>query len=489
MRKCDIGIYGLGIMGQNLAINFASREISVSVFNHMGNGEDNTVADFISFRCQGLVVAGSVDLIQFVSSIEVPRKIILMVKAGSVVDEVLDQLIPLLDAGDVIIDCGNSHYRDTARRLSTLESQGIHFVGCGISGGGEGALKGASIMAGGSSTASARIMPLLREIAAKSENGEPCCAWIGPEGSGHFAKMAHNGIEYALMQIIAESYDIMVRMLSMTPDEIVKVISEWNDAELQGYLLRISSDILKMKNNNGRPLLENILDCAAHKGTVRDISISALELGVPVTTIIESLSARFVSCMIDERRCASTEFTATRQYSGNRQEFLTALRDAVYCSQFIAYLQGLRLMASASAEYGWNMDMAGIFTIWRRGSIVQSSLLDQIAERLNQGNSEHLLLETYFAKRINEKQENWRCSIAAAMQCGIPVPALSSTLTYFDAFRSERLPANLIQAQREYFGAHGYERLDAPAGTLFHMRNERMLDAGSGCGSRGWVPQ
>lgn len=469
MHKCDVGIFGLGIMGQNLAINFASRKVSVSVFNRLENGEENVVDDFISSRCKGLAIFRAVDLAHFVSSIEAPRKIILMVKAGTAVDDLLEQLIPLLDAGDVIVDCGNSHYRDTARRLSTLESQGIHFVGCGISGGGEGALKGASIMAGGSTTASARIMPLFRRIAARSENGEPCCGWVGPEGAGHFVKMAHNGIEYALMQIIAESYDIMARMLCMLPDEVVDVISEWNNAELHGYLLRISSDILKIKNDNGRPLIENILDCAAHKGTVRDISISALELGVPVTTIMESLCARFVSGMIDERRAFSGKFPGRGQYSGDKQEFLNILRDAVYCSQFIAYLQGLRLMASASAEYGWNMDLADIFSIWKRGSIIQSSLLDQIAERLKKIKAENLLLETYFVKRINEKQKNWRCSIATAMQYGIPVPALSSTLTYFDAFSSERLPANLIQAQRDYFGAHGYERLDAPVGALFHI--------------------
>lgn len=456
MDKCDIGIYGLGIMGQNLSINFANHGFTVSVFNRMEAGEENVVDTFISNRCQGKKIIGAGNIKDFINFIKLPRKIIVLVKAGTPVDEVIDQLVPFLEVDDIVIDGGNSHYRDTVRRLSKLESREVLFVGCGISGGGEGALNGPSIIPGGSFRAWEKIRHMVQAIAAKGEDGDPCCDWIGPEGSGHFVKMVHNGIEYALMQLIAESYDIMNRMLSMSTDEISSVVLEWNDGALHSYLLGIINVILKMIDQDGRPLVENILDCAEQKGTGKDISISALELGVPATTIIESISARFISCIINERRCASKKFISPGQFAGDKQEFLKALHDAMYCSEFIVYTQGLLLIARASAEYGWNIDPAKIARIWKSGCIIQSDILNDLAAALKRTRLGNVLLEPYFIEVINRKQINWRYAITSAMQHGIPVPVLSSTLTYFDGFRSERLPANLIQAQRDYFGAHGY---------------------------------
>lgn len=469
MYKCDIGIYGLGIMGQNLAINFANRGFSVSVFNRMEAGEENVADTFISNRCQGKKIIGAGDKKGFVDSVKQPRKIIVLVKAGTAVDEVIDQLIPFLEAGDIVIDGGNSHYRDTARRLAKLESVGLLFVGCGISGGGDGALNGPSIMPGGSFRAWGKIQHMFQAIAAKCEDGDPCCDWIGPEGAGHFVKMAHNGIEYALMQLIAESYDVMKRLLSMSTDEINSVVSAWNEELLHGYLLGITGDILKMTGEDGRPLVESILDCAEQKGTGKDISISALELGVASTAINESINARFISCMINERRGASKEFMRPEQFAGDKEALLKALHDAIYCSQFIAYAQGFLLIAGASAEYNWNLDLAKIARIWRSGCIIQSDILNDIAATLKRTGLDNILLEPHFIEIINRKQINWRCAIITAMQHGIPIPALSSTLAFFDGFCSEKLPANLIQAQRDYFGAHGYERLDAPRGVFFHI--------------------
>lgn len=469
MDKCDVGIYGLGIMGQNLAINFANRGFSVSVFNRMEAGEENVVDTFISNRCQGKKVIGTSSINDFINSIKQQRKIIILVKAGTAVDEVIEQLVPYLEVNDIVIDGGNSHYRDTNRRLSHLESRGLLFVGCGISGGGEGALNGPSIMPGGSFQAWEKIGSMFQTVAAKCGDGDSCCDWIGPEGSGHFVKMVHNGIEYALMQIIAESYDVMKRLLSMSTDEINSVVLEWNEGVLHSYLLGITNDILKMIDKDGRPLVENILDCAEQKGTGKDISISALELGVPATAINESINARFISCMIDERRRASKEFINPGQFAGDKQALLKALHDAIYCSQFIAYAQGFLLIARASAEYNWNIDLAKIARIWKSGCIIQSDILNNIAATLKRTGLENILLEPYFIEIINRKQINWRYTIITAMQHGIPIPALSSTLTCFDGFRSEHLPANLIQAQRDYFGAHGYERLDAPRGVFFHI--------------------
>jgi len=463
-------------MGQNLSINFANKGFAVSVFNRHEFGEESVVNKFISSRCQGKKIVGTNTIKDFINTIKAPRKIFVMVKAGTAVDEVLDQLILMLETGDIIIDGGNSHYRDSARRFLKLESLGLLFVGCGISGGSDGALNGPSIMPGGSLLAWKEIRGLLQSISAKCTDGEPCCDWIGPEGSGHFVKMAHNGIEYALMQIIAESYDIMDRMLLMSTDDICSVLSEWNEGSLNSYLLGISNDILKMKDNDGCPLVNNILDCAEQKGTGKDISISALELGVPAPTICESISARFLSGMINDRRCGSKEYSSPDKFKGDKREFIKALHEAIYCAQFIIYMEGLLIISRASAKYNWNINLVNIARIWKHGCIIQSAMMNHIASSLTKSGSDNILLGPSFIEIINRKQSSWRRAIITAIQHGIPVPSLSSSLACFDGFRSERLPANLIQAQRDYFGAHGYERIDASRGVSFHSRWDKKYN-------------
>jgi 6-phosphogluconate dehydrogenase len=469
MCKCDIGIYGLGIMGQNLALNLERNGFSVSVFNRIEAGEERVVDDFISNRCHGkkIILAGNEN--NFINNINPPRKIIVLVKAGAAVDEVIERLIPFLEVDDIIIDGGNSHYKDTARRILKHTQRGLLFIGCGISGGSDGALNGPSMMPGGSLQAWEKIKSIFQKIAAKSEDGAPCCDWIGPEGSGHFVKMVHNGVEYALMQVLAESFDVMKRMLSMSIDEINCLFSAWNEGALNSYLLEITINILKIIDKDGQPLVENMLDCAEQKGTGKDIAISALELGVPVTAISEALNARFISCMINERRCASKEYVMPGKYAGDKKTLLKALHDAVYCSEFIAYAQGFSLIARASVEYNWNLDPVKIARIWRSGCIIQSNILNDIMATHTETGLENILLQPYFIRAINRKQINWRYAIITAIQHGIPIPSLSSSLSYFDSFRSERLPANLIQAQRDYFGAHGFERVDARRGIFFNI--------------------
>ena len=469
MGKCDIGIYGLGIMGQNLALNFERNGFAVSVFNRIEASEESVVDAFISNRCYGkkIILAGNVK--DFINIIKPPRKIIVLVKAGTAVDEAIERLIPFLEADDIIIDGGNSHYRDTGRRLLQLDAIGLLFIGCGISGGGDGALKGPSMMPGGSLRAWEKIKPMFQKIAAKNEDGGTCCDWIGPEGSGHFVKMVHNGIEYALMQVLAESFDVMKQVLFMSIDEISYLLSEWYEGKLHSYLLGITINILKIMDKDGQPLIKYILDCAEQKGTGKDISISALELGVPVTAISESLNARFISCMINERRCVSKEFVMSGQFTGDKKELLKALHDAVYCSKFIVYAQGLSLIARASVEYNWNFDPVKIARIWKNGCIIQSNLLNDIVANQTKTGLDNILLQPYFIEVINRKQINWRYAIITAIQHGIPIPSISSTLAYFDSFRSEHLPANLIQAQRDYFGSHGFERIDAHRGVFFNL--------------------
>lgn len=469
MDKCDLGVYGLGIMGQNLAINFANHGFTVSIFNRREAGEQNVVNDFISGRCQEKKIIGAESIDDFINSIKRPRKIIIMVKAGTAVDDVIDKLTPFLEVSDIVIDAGNSHFRDTARRISELEPKGVLFVGCGISGGGEGALNGPSLMPGGALSAWEQLKYMLQAVAAKSDDGYLCCDWVGPGGSGHFVKMVHNGIEYALMQVLAESYDLMRRILSMSTNEIINIISEWNEGTLHSYLLEITNDILEMRDKDDRPLIDNILDCAEQKGTGKDITITAMELGVPVTTINEAINGRFISCMLSERRRASKEFTSPGRFAGDKQALLKVLHDAIYCSQFIVYAQGFLLIAKASAAYNWNIDLSKIARIWRNGCIIQSDMLKEVEATLNRVGSENILLDPYFVEIVNRKQINWRHTIITALQHGIPVPVMSSALSFFDSFRSERLPANLIQAQRDYFGAHGFERLDSPRGIIFHI--------------------
>jgi 6-phosphogluconate dehydrogenase len=472
MKKSDIGIIGLGIMGQNLALNCAHKGFAVSVYNRRDAGEETVTDDFLLKRCQGKKISGQASIADFVGTLSRPRKIMLIVKAGSAVDEVIGQLIPYLEAGDIIIDCGNSHFKDSARRLSRLESLGYYFIACGISGGKDGALNGPSIMPGGSFHAWEDCRHLLQAIAAKDDEGCPCCDWIGPGGSGHFVKMTHNGVEYALMQILAESYDFMKRLLCMNSDEICNVMREWNAGRLQSYLLDISADIMLMKEKDGSFILENILDCADQKGTGKDISVMSMELGVPSTTFYEAVGARVVSDMAGERNRASKMFGDPVALLGDREAELRALKDAIYCSQLIAYAQGFLLMARASAEYNWGLDLSMVAHIWKKGCIIRSNLLEEIGEALEAGRSPEILQAPHFAEAINNMQTGWRHAVAISVQHGIPVPASSSALAYFDGYRSERLPANLTQAQRDYFGFHGYERIDSPRGVIHHISKD-----------------
>lgn len=470
MDKGDIGIYGLGTMGQNLALNFANHGFSVAVFNRKEGKERKVVSDFIAGKGVGKKIYGAVDLADFINYLKRPRKIMVMVKAGAPVDAVIEQFIPLLSAGDVIIDGGNSHYADTLRRLTSLESRKILFVGCGISGGSQGALKGPALMPSGSSTAWKKIKPMFEAIAAKNDKGKPCCVWFGPQGSGHFIKMVHNAIEYALMQLLAESYDTMKRMLALSNEEITKVVLEWNEGVLRSYLLAITGDILKMKDSDGSWLVDNILDFAEQKGTGKDISIIAIELGVPAITLSVAVNARFISGEVKIRRLIAKRFTGSRQFRGNKNELLQALAHGLYCSQLIVYAQGFSLIAAASARHSWNINSVKIAQIWENSSIIRSRLLSDIARVFEKKPAVDILLNPYFRKIIKQKQTNWRYAVANALEYGIPVPALSSALTYFDSFRSECLPANLIQAQRDYFGAHGFKRRKARPESLFHIK-------------------
>lgn len=468
MNNCDIGIFGLGIMGQNLALNFAGRGFSVVVYNRWDAGEDAVLDTFISKRCRGKRIAGFHDLPHFVNSIRSPRKILLMVQAGKAVDTVLEQLLPLLEPEDIVIDGGNSHYRDTAQRLAQLEKLGIHYVGCGLSGGGDGALNGPAIMPGGSLRVWEQIGSMFQAISARSADGVPCCDWIGPGGAGHFVKMVHNGVEYALMQMLAEVYDVMKRMLLMSAAEIHDELFKWHNEELHSYLLGITIDILKVMDIDGLLLVDKILDCAGHKGTGKDASIAALELGVSATVISEAINARLLSALIADRRHTAEAYVASEQFTGDKAEALTSLHDALCCSQLIAYLQGFSLIAQASEEFGWGVKLLSVARIWKAGCIIQSETLNRICAVLVESEGRVTLSDAWIKGILKQKQQGWRRAMVFAVKHGIPVPAISASLAYFDGMRSERLPTNLIQAQRDFFGAHGFERNDRPRGIIFH---------------------
>ncbi len=472
MGDFDIGIVGLGIMGRNMALNFNRRGIAVAVFNADVAGEEDLLADFLKAHgCDG--IAGARILDDFVAMVRGPRVILMMVKAGTPVDDMIHRLAPRLEPGDIIIDGGNSHYLDTARRAAAVEKQGLLYVGCGVSGGGEGALRGPSLMPGGTSGARERVGPLLQSIAARLDDKSPCCEWIGPGGSGHFVKMVHNGIEYAMMQAIAETYDMMRRLIGLGADEIAGVFGRWNDGSLGGYLVSIVPRVLKMKDGGGI-LADSILDRAFQKGTGKDASIAALGLGVPVPAMDEAVSERFISALTDERRRCAVIFHAEKTFAGDGRALVRDLEDALFCSIAIAHGQGFTLMGKASLEYGWGLDRAAIARVWRGGCIIQSKMMNDV-EALFRTRSDagNIFTEQPFADAIREKQAGWRRAVSSAALHGIPVPVLSSALAYFDSYRSERLPANLIQAMRDLFGAHGYERVDAPAGTLFRTEWNR----------------
>ncbi len=467
MELYDIGLIGLAVMGENLILNMESHGFSVAVFNRTTSKVD----DFINGRAKGKRIKGTYSLQELVHSLKRPRKIMMMVKAGRAVDELIDQLIPLLEEGDILIDGGNSYFKDTIRRTQYIESKGLLFIGAGVSGGEEGALRGPSIMPGGSERAWPHLKPIFQSIAAKVADGSPCCEWVGSGGAGHFVKMVHNGIEYGDMQMIAESYAIMQNVLGLTPPQMQPIFQEWNKGELDSYLISITADIMgKMDEETGKPMLDVILDTAGQKGTGRWTSQEALDLGVPAPTVVEAVLARAMSAIKEERVAASQVLQGPAgKFTGKKKEFIEMIRQALYASKICSYAQGFQLMREAAKVYGWNLKYGEIALMWREGCIIRAQFLGKIKEAFNKKpDLANLLLDDYFRSAIERSQTAWRQVVATAVTRGIPVPAFSSAISYYDGYRSARLSANLLQAQRDYFGAHTYERVDKPRGEFFH---------------------
>ncbi|MBI5731003.1 MAG: decarboxylating NADP(+)-dependent phosphogluconate dehydrogenase [Ignavibacteriales bacterium] len=466
MSKADIGLIGLAVMGENLVLNMESNGFTVAVYNRTVDKVNN----FITGRGKGKNLIGTSSIEELVASLKSPRKIMLMVKAGKPVDDLIELLIPHLDKGDIIIDGGNSHFPDSIRRTKYLEGKGFLFIGTGVSGGEEGALKGPSIMPGGSPQAWAYVKPIFQSIAAKVEDGSPCCDWVGENGAGHFVKMVHNGIEYGDMQLITESYLIMRDLLEMTADEMHEVFKEWNKGELNSYLIEITRDILAFKDEDGKPLVDKILDTAGQKGTGKWTAITSLDLGVPLTLIGEAVYARCLSAMKDERVEASKILSGPKpKFEGDKKSFIEDIRKALFASKLVSYAQGYVLMKAAAEEYKWNLNYGGIALMWRGGCIIRSVFLSRIKEAFDKNPAlSNLLLDPFFKDKVESSQEAWRRVVAASVLNGIWIPAMTTALNYFDGFRTEKLPANLLQAQRDFFGAHTYERVDKPRGEFFH---------------------
>lgn len=465
-EQSDIGVIGIAVMGENLILNMESKGFHVTAYNRTVD----KVERFVNGRAKGKNIYGATSVEDLIGSLKRPRKIMLMVKAGKPVDDFIELLIPHLEPGDIIIDGGNSHFPDTERRTKYVESKGLLYVGTGVSGGEEGALLGPSIMPGGSKAAWPAVRPIFQAIAAKVADGTPCCDWVGDGGAGHFVKMVHNGIEYGDMQLINETYHIMKEVLRMTPDEMHEVFKEWNEGELDSYLVEITRDILAFKDEDGEPLVDKILDTAGQKGTGKWTGTVALELGVPLTLIAESVFARCLSALKEERVSASKVLQGpTPKFEGDRKEFIDQLRDALYAAKVISYAQGFQMMATAAKEYGWQLNYGSIALMWREGCIIRSAFLGKIKEAFDKNpDLRNLILDDFFRDKIHAAQAGWRKVVAAAVTNGIPVPCLSAGLIYYDGYRCERLPANLLQAQRDYFGAHTYERIDKPRGEFFH---------------------
>ena len=466
MKKSDIGLIGLAVMGENLVMNMESKGFTVSVYNRT----TQKVADFINGRAKGKNVVGAMSLEEFVSQLEKPRKVFLMVKAGRAVDDFIGTLIPLLEEGDVIIDGGNSHFPDTARRTAYVESKGLLYVGTGVSGGEEGALKGPSMMPGGSAKAWEAVKPIFQAISAKVEDGSPCCEWVGQGGAGHFVKMVHNGIEYGDMQLICEAYQLMRDGLGMSAAGMHEVFAEWNRGELDSYLIQITRDILAYRDEDGSPLVDKILDTAGQKGTGKWTVISALDEGIALTLIGEAVFSRCLSAIKDERVAAARVLEGPRPAINlDKRTFIEAIQAALFASKIVSYAQGYALMRAAAAAYGWKLNYGEIALMWRGGCIIRSVFLGDIKRAFDKNPAlPNLLLDGYFRDKLAAAQPGWRTVCAAAIQAGIPAPAMTAALSYYDGYRCESLPANLLQAQRDYFGAHTYERLDARRGEVFH---------------------
>jgi 6-phosphogluconate dehydrogenase len=466
MGKCDIGLIGLAVMGENLVLNMESKGFSVAVFNRTVSKVD----DFTSGRAKGKNIVGCHSIEELVAALKPPRKVMMLVKAGAAVDSFIEMLLPHLDDGDIIIDGGNSHFPDTIRRCKLAESQGKLYIGTGVSGGEEGALLGPSIMPGGSPKAWESVKPIFQKTAAQTADGEPCCDWVGENGAGHFVKMVHNGIEYGDMQMICETYQMMKTGLGMTNDEMHQVFTRWNEGKLDSYLIEITRDILGYKDEDGNEVIDLILDTAGQKGTGKWTGIAALDLGQPLTLIGEAVFARCLSALKEERVDAAKVLTGPiPEFTGEKAEFINDLEQALYASKIVSYAQGYQLMRAAAVEYGWNLNNGGIALMWRGGCIIRSAFLGKIKEAFDKDTGlVNLLLDPFFKDAVEQAQAAWRRVVITAVQMGVPMPAISSALAYYDGYRNGRLPANLLQAQRDYFGAHTYERVDKPRGEFYH---------------------
>ncbi len=466
MSKADIGLIGLAVMGENLVMNMESKGFTVAVFNR----STEKVTNFVEGRAKGKSIIGTYSIKELVDNLKTPRKVMLMVKAGKPVDDFIDMVIPYLEKGDIIIDGGNSHFPDTIRRTKYVESKGLLYIGTGVSGGEEGALKGPSMMPGGSYDAWQHVKPIFQGICAKVEDGTPCCDWVGNDGAGHFVKMVHNGIEYGDMQLICEAYQLMKEYLGMSAQEMHEVFKEWNKGDLDSYLIEITRDILAYKDTDGQPIVDKILDTAGQKGTGKWTSIASLDEGIPLTLIGEAVYSRCLSAIKEERVAASKILTGPKpNFNGDKKAFIDAIKDALYASKIVSYAQGYTLLQAAAKTYNWDLKYGEIALMWRGGCIIRSAFLGKIKEAFdNSPNLTNLLLDPFFKDKVEKAQANWRKVVAEAVINGIPVPAFATALNYYDGYRCERLPANLLQAQRDYFGAHTYERLDKPRGEFFH---------------------
>lgn len=466
MSEADIAVVGLAVMGENLILNMESKGFTVACYNRTTSKVD----DFTAGRAAGKNIIGTHSVEELVKSLKRPRKVMMMIKAGGAVDAFIDQVLPLLEPGDILIDGGNTHFPDTDRRLKRVEEAGLLYIGTGVSGGEEGALKGPSIMPGGSPEAWEHVKPIFQGISAKTDAGEACCEWVGNGGAGHFVKMVHNGIEYGDMQMICETYQMMKQGMGLSNEEMHEVFGEWNTGVLDSYLIEITRDILGYKDENGEYTLDKILDTAGQKGTGKWTAISALDLGQPLTLIGEAVFARCLSAIKDERVEASKLLSGPNAiFDGDKAKMIEDLKQALYASKIVSYAQGYQLMRAAAEEYGWSLNYGGIAMMWRGGCIIRSAFLGDIKKAFEKDSElSNLLLDDFFKSAVQDAQGAWRRVVSSAVAMGIPMPAIGAALAYFDGYRSERLPANLLQAQRDYFGAHTYERVDKPRGEFFH---------------------
>src|SRR5215472_8276118 len=464
--QADIAVIGLAVMGQNLILNMNYHGFTVVAYNRTVAKVD----EFLAKEAKGTNIIGAHSIQEMVALLKRPRRVMMLVKAGAPVDEFIEQLIPVLEPGDIIIDGGNSLFEDTIRRTKLVESKGLLYVGTGVSGGEEGARHGPSIMPGGSPAAWPHVKDIFQKIAAKVEDGTPCCDWVGENGAGHYVKMVHNGIEYGDMQLICEAYNLMKTGLGMNAEEMHQVFAEWQKGELNSYLIEITRDILAFKDKDGHPLVDKILDTAGQKGTGKWTVMSSQELGIPITLIAEAVYARMISALKDERVVAAKKLRGPNPViKGDRNKIIEEIRRALYASKIVSYAQGYMLMRAAAEQYQWNLNYGGIALMWRGGCIIRSVFLGEIKKAFDKNPKlSNLMLDPFFRKALNSSHRSWRNTVAAAAKKGIPTPAFSTALAFYDGYRTERLPANLLQAQRDYFGAHTYERLDQPRGQFFH---------------------